>query len=380
MISSVEAHLWQAAFPTFGGSMGVCPLEAGEQYWYEEIKGHFMYPVAGAFANPPTTTEGVLRDLGIDLEEKKKKPNKRKKVITLDAEVTSKNGGSSRATASAADKGTLYFRQSNLEDYVIISDSLEGLSRIGEKKTGAAGSRSSGSAGSRNPDAGATPSSIALDEEEEEEEEEEPAEKLVSRKRNREETTTVSAEAKKKTPEKRSVVFKDPQEPALKKTKAIIKPIKAAGIESEKEKRKAVEKVVEKEKERKKEKASEKPVGGEPKETGAAATTAHEKAQGLEVVRIMGLDRPLHEKRKESEVEKLTKPAQPDAPLHNAKVTSTTGESGSSIHKEKSAAAGGAGSGGAGRFVHQSPIGPKDTVGDIYYKTYTEEARGDAPH
>ncbi|MFS7945582.1 hypothetical protein Hanom_Chr06g00525971 [Helianthus anomalus] len=28
----------------------------------------------------------------------------------------------------------------------------------------------------------------------------------------------------------------------------------------------------------------------------------------------------------------------------------------------------------------QASIGPKDTVGDIYYKTYTEEARGDAPH
>ncbi|MFS7993346.1 hypothetical protein Hanom_Chr12g01092991 [Helianthus anomalus] len=26
------------------------------------------------------------------------------------------------------------------------------------------------------------------------------------------------------------------------------------------------------------------------------------------------------------------------------------------------------------------PIGPKDTLGDIYYKTYTEETRGDAPH
>ncbi|MFS7915730.1 putative intermediate filament, rod domain, coil 1B [Helianthus anomalus] len=28
----------------------------------------------------------------------------------------------------------------------------------------------------------------------------------------------------------------------------------------------------------------------------------------------------------------------------------------------------------------QTPIGPKDTLGDIYYKTYTEEARGDALH
>ncbi|KAJ0522873.1 hypothetical protein HanIR_Chr10g0487381 [Helianthus annuus] len=169
--------------------MGVRPLAAGEQYWYEEIKGHFMYPVAGAFANPPTSAEGVLRDLGIDPEEKKKKKKtKKKKVITVDADVTSKKGGSSRTETGAADKGTLRFRQSNLEDYVITSDSLKGLSRVGEKKTGAAGSRSSGSAGSRNPDAGATPSSIAHDEEEEEEEEE-PTAKLVSWKRSRTEAT-----------------------------------------------------------------------------------------------------------------------------------------------------------------------------------------------
>ncbi|XP_022011137.1 uncharacterized protein LOC110910556 [Helianthus annuus] len=409
MISSVEAHLWQAAFPTFGGSMGVRPLEAGEQYWYEEIRDHFMYPVAGAFANPPTSTEGVLHNLGIDPEEKKKK-SKKKKIITIDAEVTSKKGGSSRATTGAADKGTLRFRQSNLEDYVITSDSLEGLSHIGEKKTGAAGSKSSGSAGSRNPDAGATPSSIALDEEEEEEEEE-PVEKLVSRKRSREETTTgtsiaqkaggipligkqsnlrslykfspVSVEAKKKTREKKGVVFKDPQEPTLKKTKVIIKPFKTTRVESEKEKEKVaekpVDKVVEKEKEREKKKASEKPTG-DAKETGAAATTAHEKTQSPEVVHVTGLDQPSYEKRKEPEFEKLTKPAQADAPIRTIQVTSTTGGSGSAIHKEKTAAAGGVSSGGAGGSIPQSSIGPTDTVGDIYYKTYTEEARDNAPH
>ncbi|XP_021996358.1 uncharacterized protein LOC110893564 [Helianthus annuus] len=402
-----EARLYQAAFPTFGGSMGVRPLEAGEQYWYEEIRRHFMYPIAGAFADPPSATEGahipnprplraitsagkeilylsseesvgssngelsswsnvfagVLRNLGIDPEEKKKKPNKRKKVITLDAEVTSKKGGSSRATASAADKG--------------------------EKS--AAGSKSSGSAVSRNPDAGATPSSIALDEEEEEEEEEEHAEKLISRKRSREETTAgasvaqkageglvigkqsnlrslykFSPEAKKKTPEKKCVMIKDPQEPAPKKTK------------KKKAAEKPVDKVAEKEKEREKKKASEKPVD-DPKETGAAATTAHEKAQGPAVVHITGLDQPLHEKRKEPEVEKLTKPTQADAPVQTVQVTSTTGGSGSAIPKEKSAKAGSASSGGAGGSVPQSPIGPNDTVGVIYYKTYTE-ARGDAPH
>ncbi|MFS7995852.1 hypothetical protein Hanom_Chr12g01122931 [Helianthus anomalus] len=203
--------------------MGVLPLRAGEEYRYDQIKGHFMYPVVDAFADPPTATEGahipnprplhaltsagkeivylsseesvgsfngelsswstifagVLRDLGIDPEQKKKP--KKKKVITIDADVTSRKGGSSRTAPAAAEEGTLRFRQSNLDDYVIISDSLEGLLRVGEKKIGAAGSKSSGSTGSRNPDAGATPSSIAHDEEEEEEEEEkeEPAVTLV---------------------------------------------------------------------------------------------------------------------------------------------------------------------------------------------------------
>ncbi|KAJ0520431.1 hypothetical protein HanIR_Chr10g0459291 [Helianthus annuus] len=204
-INDQEAHLYQAAFSTFGGSMGVRPLQDGEKYWYEQIRGNFMYPAADAFAEPPTATEGahipnprplrsvtsagkeivylsseksvgssngelspwsqifagVLRNLGIDPEDKKKKPVKKKKVITLDPEVTSKGAGGSRATSTAADKGTLRLRQSNLEDYVIISDSFEGLSRIGEKKTGAGGSKSSGSASSRNPDAGTIPSSIA---------------------------------------------------------------------------------------------------------------------------------------------------------------------------------------------------------------------------
>ncbi|KAJ0475739.1 hypothetical protein HanHA300_Chr13g0469081 [Helianthus annuus] len=221
------------AFPTFVGSMGVRPIRSREPYWYEQIKGNFLYPPAGVFANPPSTTEGallpkprplrgvtsvgkeilflsseesvgssqeessswskifagVLRDLGIDPKERPKKAAKKKiKKVTVDTGATSKKGGSSRVAATTQDKGTLRFRQSNLEDYVVTSDSLEGLSRIGEKKkSSATGSKSSVRAGSRIPEAGATPSSIALDEEEEEEHEREAAAKLVSRKRSREE-------------------------------------------------------------------------------------------------------------------------------------------------------------------------------------------------
>ncbi|KAF5810499.1 hypothetical protein HanXRQr2_Chr04g0170241 [Helianthus annuus] len=186
LLNGEVKQLYQAAFTTFGGAMGVRPLESGEAYWYEQIKDNFMYPPVGVFANPPTAIEGahlpnprplhavtsvgkeilylsseesvgssngelsswsnifagVLRNLGIDPEEKKKKAGKKKtkKVITIDAEATDKKGGSSRATVAASDKGTLRFRQSNLEDYVVASDSLEGLSRIGEKKASAVAS------------------------------------------------------------------------------------------------------------------------------------------------------------------------------------------------------------------------------------------------
>ncbi|KAM0055178.1 hypothetical protein Hdeb2414_s0006g00203051 [Helianthus debilis subsp. tardiflorus] len=152
-----EPQIYQAAFPTFGGSMCMRPLQAGEAYWYEQIKGNFLYPPAGAFANPPSATEGeqlpkprplcgvtsagkeilflsseesvgssqgelsswsnifagVLRDLGIDPEERPKKaPAKKKtsKKVTVDTGATSKKGESSRTTIAASEKGTLRFR------------------------------------------------------------------------------------------------------------------------------------------------------------------------------------------------------------------------------------------------------------------------------
>ncbi|KAJ0917550.1 hypothetical protein HanRHA438_Chr05g0207241 [Helianthus annuus] len=165
--------------------MGVRPLREDQESWYEQIRGNFIEESVGSSNGELSPWSnifaGVLRDLGVDPEEKKKKPLKKKKVINVDPEVTSKGAGSSRATA-AAGKGTLRLRQSDLDDYVIISDSLKGLSRTAETKTGAGGSRSSGSAGSRNPD-------VVTHEEEEADDEEEAAAQLVSRKRVRSDTT-----------------------------------------------------------------------------------------------------------------------------------------------------------------------------------------------
>ncbi|XP_035841731.1 translation initiation factor IF-2-like isoform X2 [Helianthus annuus] len=115
----------------------------------------------GELSSLPKIFAGVLRDLGVDPEEKKKKPSKKKKKA--DVEVTSKGPGASRATTAA-------------------------VKAMG--KTGAGGSKGSGSAGSRNPDADATPSQP-----EDEEEEEEETAPLIGRKRGRSEATTGMASA-----------------------------------------------------------------------------------------------------------------------------------------------------------------------------------------
>ncbi|KAJ0804646.1 hypothetical protein HanPI659440_Chr02g0040471 [Helianthus annuus] len=209
MFNGEVAQLFQSAFPTFGGAIGVRPLGDREFFWYGQIKDNFMYPPAGIFASPPTATEGAhlpkqrplrgvtsagkkilylsseeflgslieeltswskifagaLRDLGIVPEEKKTKNVVTKKAaskkLTVEAGATSKKAGGGRATVGIPEKGTLHFRQSNLEDYIVASDSLEGLFPIGEKpKSSTTASNSSGSAGSRVPESGATPSSI----------------------------------------------------------------------------------------------------------------------------------------------------------------------------------------------------------------------------
>ncbi|MFS7986124.1 hypothetical protein Hanom_Chr11g01006711 [Helianthus anomalus] len=273
--------LYQSVFPTFGDAMGVRPLGDGEVFWYEQIKNNFMYPPARIFASPPSTIEeilylsseesvgssneelsswpkifaGVLRDLGIDPEEKKTKKVATKKSapknkVTVEAGATSKKAGGARTTADIPQKSTFCFRQSNLEDYIVASDLLEGLSRIGEKSESSttATSKSSGSAGSSAPESGATPSSHLA----------------------RPRLTLKKPEVNTKGPE-------------AKKTKFTIVPPK---IIPEKEAEIRVEEPA----------GNVMPEKEILKEIKTAVTTVHDKTQGPEVVRITRLDQPLKNK------------------------------------------------------------------------------------
>ncbi|MFS8011489.1 hypothetical protein Hanom_Chr14g01309731 [Helianthus anomalus] len=319
-------ELYQDAFPTFGGSMGAHPLAAGEVYWYEPIKGNFLFRPAGAFANPPTATEGaqlpklrhlcgvtfagneilflsneesvgssqeelsswsnifagVLCDLGIDPEERPEKAHAMKKTskkVTVDTGATSKNGKTSRATAAASEKVTLRFRQSNLKDYVITSDSLEGLSRIVRKKSSAAGSKSFVSAGSRSPEVGATPYFVPKEEKRSREEtaDAKPAQKVVVGttigKQNRLRSLyKFSPEALKKTLEKvKGIELEKPKELEAKKPKFVIKPPRTTEKEAERMFEESAGDVI--------------PEKEKSKETETVATTKQDKAQGPEVQR-----------------------------------------------------------------------------------------------
>ncbi|KAJ0814318.1 hypothetical protein HanPSC8_Chr17g0784201 [Helianthus annuus] len=426
-----EAQLYQAAFTTFGGSMGVRAVRDDEESWYDQIKGNFMFPAADAFASPPTATEGaqypkprplrsvtlagketfylsseesvgssngelsswskifagVLRDLGIDPEEKKKKPVKKKKKT--EPEVTSKGTGPSRATA-AAGKGTLRLRQRDLDDYVIISDSYEGLSHVAKGKAGAGGSKSSGSAGSRNPDAGATPSFP-----EDVEEEEDAGARLIGRKRGRSEATTGVASAPQsvvipaigKTSRLRSLYQFSPgggkrpkitvrstdaaAQDAAKAAEAQRKVEQARKKEEEKKiaeekKKKEVEEreklMVEKKKREEEEKKKKKEEEDRKRraEQERLAEVAKKQALEKEMAAKKAMDQPLKTPGPE-----VTRPAS-TGPVNISKGSGRYSSSGAS-------------SGGAGGY-NPTVVGAKDTVGDIYYKTYTEEERGDALH
>ncbi|KAJ0507133.1 hypothetical protein HanIR_Chr11g0502981 [Helianthus annuus] len=399
-IGDQEAQLYQAAFSTFGGSMGVRPLRDNEESWYDQIKGNLMFPVEGAFASPPTATEGaqypkprplrsltsagkeilylsseesvgssndelsswskifagVLPDLGIDPEEKKKKPHKKKKT-KVDPEVTSKGPGPSRATTAAV-KGTLRLRQSDLDDYVIISDSFEGLSRTAKAKTSAGRSETTAGVAS-------APTAVVLP--------------VVGKTSNLRSLYKFSPEIKKKTPEK-GVTF---SEAVSKRPKITIKSSDAAAQDAAKAaeaQRKAQEnqkreeermKKIEEEKRRKdEEERKRKEEERKRKEEEERKRKAEEEE---ERVAEAAKKRALEELEKKKAMEQPVNVQGPEVtnPTHSAHVVTSKG---AGRYASSSAS-----SGGAGGF-NPNMIGAKDTVGDIYYKTYNEEERGDAPH
>ncbi|KAM0049889.1 hypothetical protein Hdeb2414_s0008g00291241 [Helianthus debilis subsp. tardiflorus] len=198
-----EATLYQSAFPTFTGVMGTRPLRDGEEFWQEQIRRNFMYAWLEAFVAAPLATEGaripnprpcraitsvgkrlsifpvssVLHNLGVDPDEKKPKRVSKKKAATAGGATVKKTEVTDATSDAGSHKGITCFIQINLEDFVMVVDSLEDLHVIGGKPQHGmmATSRGSGSAVSKGLDSGVTP----LSDHEEEAGVDPEAEKLI---------------------------------------------------------------------------------------------------------------------------------------------------------------------------------------------------------
>ncbi|MFS7992210.1 putative transcription factor bZIP family [Helianthus anomalus] len=175
---------------------------------------------------------------------------------------------------------------------------------------------------------------------------------LIGKKSNLRSLYKFSPEATNKTPEKKGVVFTEPSEPAPKKPKITVKPFKTSVVGSEKDKE-----VVEGEKEKtaENERRLRKRRG---RLRRRRESTEEEKKKAKEAKREGGSGRPAGDEAKRTD---------PELKVMPAVKTSTANGSGSSSSGKQGA-------------PPYSPIGPRDTLGDIYYKSYTEESRGDALH
>ncbi|KAL9999405.1 hypothetical protein Hdeb2414_s0485g00903131 [Helianthus debilis subsp. tardiflorus] len=194
---------------------------------------------------------------------------------------------------------------------------------------------------------------------------------------------TSSLLIKKKTPEK-GVKFTEPEP---KRPKITIKSSQAASVETAKEKNiveqdaaKAVE-AQRKAEERQKREEERKKKAEEDKKKKAEEESrkkAEKERRIEEAKKKRALEKEQEQKKatektvnvQEPEVAKPTHPAHAETHDRSKIVTSK----GSGWYASTVASSGGVGG------YNPNVIGAKDTVGDIYYKSYTEEERGDAPH
>ncbi|KAM0057522.1 hypothetical protein Hdeb2414_s0005g00159131 [Helianthus debilis subsp. tardiflorus] len=392
-----EVALYQSAFPASSSTMGVRPLCSGEEYWFEQIKPNFMYARAKLFAAPTAAIEGarytnprpcramtpagkeivylsneesldspdhelkpsrgvfavVLRDLGVEHEEKRLKRPAKKKVTVAGGAASKKVETAGAASDVASRKGTTRFRQSNLKGFVIVADSLEEWYAIDGKhqSNAAAAARSSRSAGSKGPDSGTTPTFIHFEETEAGHE----AKKLIRKnasKRSRAETGTETTPPAKNATTGKHIGKKG----SLRSHYSEVSPGKDGGEGAEAAK------------------AGKQPIDITPKVL-----------ETPEVVKVAGGNQPVIERvDPDARIENLT--AQHTGPIHTEIVKSTTGESAGGVHAEvhvKDTTAGGRSAGGSGATARKdnsrkkklrspSPIRAEDMLGDIYYKTYDE--------
>ncbi|MFS7987657.1 hypothetical protein Hanom_Chr11g01025471 [Helianthus anomalus] len=123
--------LYVVAYKREGGKMATIPKKADEELWYLQIVRNFALPRDEDLSTQPLT--GVVRELtnlGIGPEKKKCAPAAK---IALKKTDTAKAQSSKVKNVKGEKKGVRHFSDSWC-DYVVVSDSLEGLAPVVMKK------------------------------------------------------------------------------------------------------------------------------------------------------------------------------------------------------------------------------------------------------
>ncbi|KAJ0683443.1 hypothetical protein HanPI659440_Chr16g0658341 [Helianthus annuus] len=147
VLFSAVVSLYVVAFEREGGKMGIVPKKADEELSYLQIVKNFVFPRDEDLAAQPSTSAGELTNLGIGPENKKRASAAN---VSLKRADTAKTQSSKVKNVGGEKKGTRHFSDSWC-DYVVVSNSLEGLAPAVVKKP-KAGPRDTADIPPSNPD------------------------------------------------------------------------------------------------------------------------------------------------------------------------------------------------------------------------------------
>ncbi|KAJ0765954.1 hypothetical protein HanPI659440_Chr08g0309721 [Helianthus annuus] len=122
--------LYVVAYKREGGKMATMQKKADEKLWYLRIVRNFALPRDEDLSVQPSTGAGELTNLGIGPEKKKRAPAVN---IALKKTDMAKAQSSKVKNAKGEKKGTRHSPDSWC-DYVVVSDSLEGLAPVVVRK------------------------------------------------------------------------------------------------------------------------------------------------------------------------------------------------------------------------------------------------------
>ncbi|MFS7945422.1 hypothetical protein Hanom_Chr06g00524111 [Helianthus anomalus] len=119
----VPTEMIQTPFPKIGGKMATIPKKPDEELWYHRIVRNFVLPRDNDLVAQPAASASEFSNLGIGPEKKRRAPTATVAPKKSDAE---KAQSSETKNLGGEKKGMHHFSDSWC-DYVVVSDSLEGL-------------------------------------------------------------------------------------------------------------------------------------------------------------------------------------------------------------------------------------------------------------